>query len=412
MKLKRLFALLLSLAMVFALAACGGNSNPTPSNSNSPAVSGEPSGSNEPSTDGPVVDEWVIPVLSAVTGAVAFVGEPAAWTAQYAAEQINAAGGINGVPVRVEIYDTAFAPETGAQQVSGLVDDSLFILGCMAAPVSTAIGPIISEAGVPNVGSYSFAYLRDEFAPYAYGYMCDSEAGDLAACTAWCEAYGYKNIVLIYDPTDESMTASRTLFESELGNYGINISGIVEVETGTLNVGSAAVQALSYKDADAYFVVLRKDEASKMVTEMRSRGVDSGEKFFCTFSAFDQGFIDLAGEYAEDVYLWNKLDVSYDSAEWNALCEAYSAEFGSNPSAPPVTGFYNAMMAVKQCFEELNITGDPAKLAEERQAIANWFYNSPVVEGVQGPIQWTKGELTATPVNYQVKNGAFVKVEF
>ncbi len=411
MKLKRLSAILLTLAMVFALAACSsGTSKPSESTNPSPSA---PTDSQEPSgNDGPAVSEWVIPVLSAVTGPIAFVGEPAAWAAQYAADQINAAGGINGVPVRVEIHDTEFSPETGAQIASGLVGNSLFILGCMAAPVSTAIGPIISEAGVPNVGSYSFAYLRDEFAPYAYGYMSDSEAGDLAACTAWCEAKGYKNIVLVYDPTDESMTASRTLFEKELGNYGINITGIVEVETGTLNVGSAAVQALNYKDADAYFLVLRKDEASKMIVEMRNRGVDSGEKFFCTFSAFDQGLIDLAGEAGEDVYVWTKLDVDYNGDDWNALCAAYAEKFGTNPSAPPVPGFYNAMIALKQCYEELNITGDPAKLAEERQAIANWFYNSPVVQGIQGPVQWTKGEMTATPFNYQIKNGAFVKVEF
>lgn len=33
------------------------------------------------------VDEWNIPVLSAVTGAIAYVGAPASWAAQYAVDQ-------------------------------------------------------------------------------------------------------------------------------------------------------------------------------------------------------------------------------------------------------------------------------------------------------------------------------------
>ena len=34
------------------------------------------------------VAEWEIPVLSAITGPVSFVGEPAIWAANYAAEKI------------------------------------------------------------------------------------------------------------------------------------------------------------------------------------------------------------------------------------------------------------------------------------------------------------------------------------
>lgn len=411
--MKRISAIVLALALCLGMLAGCSNNASKPSDSATPPASTPVESSNPDANDGaPAVSEWVIPVLSAVTGPVAFVGEPAAWSAQYAADIINAQGGINGVPVKIQVYDTEFAPEVGAQLASNLVDDSLFILGCLAAPVSASIGPIIKEAGVPNVGSYSFQYLRDEFAPYASGYMSDSEAGDLAACTAWCAAKGYDSIVLAYDPTDESMTASRTLFEEELGNYNITIAGIVEVETGTLDLGSAAVQALKYSDADAYFLVLRKDEASKMIVEMRDRGVEDGEKFFCTFSAFDQGLIDLTGADGEGVYVWNKLDVDYQGEEWQTLCAAYKEKFGTNPSAPPVTGFYNTMIALKQCYEELGITGDPAKLTEEREAIAQWFYNSPEIEGIQGTFQWTNGQMTASPFVYQVTDGAFVKVEF
>ena len=34
-------------------------------------------------------------------------------------------------------------------------------------------------------------------------------------------------------------------------------------------------------------------------------------------------------------------------------------------------------IAIKQCFEELQITGDPDNAEAEKEAIAEWLYNSP-----------------------------------
>lgn len=415
---KKILAMILAMSFVLGmLSACGGgeaggNETQNPG-SNTPAPAGTsdtPQGGEE--TGGDVaVTEWVIPVLSARTGAVSYVGEPAIWAAEYAAEQINAAGGIRGVPVRIDPYDTEFTAEVGAQIASGLVDDSLFMLGCMAAPVSLAISQIAYDAKLPNVGSYSYPEIREEFAPYLCGYMSDSEAGDLSACTQWCEANGYKKIVLLYTPSDTSQAATKKLFDEQLSASGIEMVGTVEVETGTLDCGPAAVQALG-AGADAYFICLRADEAGKVINELRARGVDSGEKICCTFSAYGDTLLNICGENAEGIYVWNKLDPNYDGEVWQALVEAYKPDFnGEIPSVPPITGYYNTLIALKQCIEELNITGDPAKLESEREAIANWFYNSPVLEGCQGSFQWVNGAMMTDALMFRVENGAFVASE-
>lgn len=393
--MKKILALILALVMVFALVACGGGGNTD-------------TGSAGNDSKEVAVKEWVIPVLSARTGAVSYVGEPAVWAAQYAAEYINANGGIRGVPVKLDIYDTEFTAEKGAQIASGLVDDSIFVLGCMAAPVSLAMSQIMYDAKIPNVGSYSYQSIRDEFAPYLCGYMSDSEAGDLSACTQWCAANGYKKIVLFYTPSDTSQAASKLLFEQKLGEYGIEMVATVEVETGTLDCGPAAVQALGY-DADAYFVGLRADEAGKVINELRARGVEKGEQICATFAAYGTTLLDICGDNANGIYCWNKLDPSYDGEVWSALVEAYKPDFnGETPSVPPITGYYNTLIALKQCFEELEITGDPAKADAEREAIANWFYNSPVIEGCQGAFQWVNGAMMTDALMFRVEDGQFV----
>jgi branched-chain amino acid transport system substrate-binding protein len=105
-KMKRILSLLLAGIVVAAmLTACG---------------SSEEEGSASS-------DKFVIPVLCPVTGAVAWVGKPASWAAEYAAKVINEQGGINGKEVEVVIYDTKFDTAEAVSCMSEVVDDSLII---------------------------------------------------------------------------------------------------------------------------------------------------------------------------------------------------------------------------------------------------------------------------------------------
>ena len=139
--MKKIIALLLALVMILALIGCGRDPyHRICAPSKVPPTTG--SASATPDDNPVVVKEWVVPVLSARTGPVAYVGEPAIWAAEYAAKMINDSGGIRGVPVKVVPYDTEFTAEVGAQIASRLADDTLFMLGCIAAPVSLAISQI------------------------------------------------------------------------------------------------------------------------------------------------------------------------------------------------------------------------------------------------------------------------------
>ncbi len=414
--MKRVLTILLALIMISTLiggcSSGSGTAAATTAESTAAATSAAPASSAAPVDDKAVkVETWEIPVISAITGPVAFVGEPALWAAQYAAEVINKEGGIRGKQVKITAYDDEFNPEKGVQHASNLVDKSLFILGCLGAPVSEAIGQVIYDAKVPNIGSYSFQAIRDQYKPYATAYMSDSEEGDLAAAKAWAAKMGLKKIVVFFTPSDASQTATKKLFEKELPAAGIEVAGAVEVETGVVDCGPAAVQALNYK-ADGYYLVLRVDEAAKVINELRTRGAEDAGKICSSFAALNPNLIKICGEKAEGTYFWNKLNPDYQGEDWQKLIGPYNAKFGANPSAPPVPGFYNAIIALKQCYEELEITGDPAKLAEERDAIANWLYNSPEIDGIQGKFSWKNGKLQGSPSMFIVKDGKFVSAGF
>lgn len=394
-------ALMLTLGAVAGCNSKGNDSSTKDTKSNASTTGGEAKDNSDAGDSQVAVSEWVIPVLSAETGAIAFVGKPASWAAQYAASVINEQGGINGVPIKVVTYDTKFDTAEAVSAMSQVVDDSLIVVGPMDAPGGQAAGQLAFDARVANIAAYSYADVRAEYSPYAISYMTDSEEGDWLAAQQWKKLNDdIKTVVIFTCPTDSSQMATTKLLEENLPSIGIEVLKVVEVETGTLDCGPAAIQAIN-AGADGYISVVRADENAKVVAELRARGVEEGRRITCGFSSYSSNYIDVVDAGAlEGTYIWNKLDPSYNGAEWNTLVEAYKKDFdGAAPTSNPVPDFYNALMAIKQCYEELGITGDPAKYDEEKTAIAEWLYNSPVITGIQGDYQWVDGKKIA-PVYY------------
>lgn len=402
MKNRLVRALAVGLAGVMlmgTIAGCGSSSD-----SDDAKDAGSSDGEAAASVGGEVaVDEWEIPVLSAVTGAIAYVGKPASWAAEYAVEKINEDGGINGVPVSIDIYDTKFDTAEVASCLSQVVDDSIIVVGPMDAPGGEVAGQMIFDATVPNIGTYSYEDSRTAYAPYAIAYMTDSEEGEVQAAEKWIALNpDIKSVVIFTCPSDSSQVASTELLQDALPDLGVEVAGVVEVETDTLDCGPAAVQALNY-NADGYLSVLRADENAKVVSELRNRGVDEGRRITCGFSSFSDNYISVAGADALDgTYIWNKLDPNYDGEDWNALVEAYKEDFdGASPTSNPVPDYYNAFIAIKQCFEDLQITGDPDQRDAEKEAIAEWLYNSPTIHGIQGDFHWENGKKIADIYYFQ-----------
>ncbi len=73
--------------------------------------------------------EWTIPFLNCLTGPIASYGELFEWSAERAASEINAAGGIKGKPVKIVGVDTASDPQKGSTEMARLVKDTLVALG-------------------------------------------------------------------------------------------------------------------------------------------------------------------------------------------------------------------------------------------------------------------------------------------
>jgi branched-chain amino acid transport system substrate-binding protein len=138
---------------------------------------------------------------------------------------------------------------------------------------------------------------------------------------------------------------------------------------------------------------------------------DSG-RILGTFSGISANLFELADGAVEGAYIWNKINPTATDAKWQAFVEAYKADNdGQVPSNNTAANFYEAVYAVKDAIETLEITGDPAKAKEERDAIANYLYNSPSYNFLQGEFQYVKGERVQDPFFFRIENDDYVLVK-
>jgi len=96
-------------------------------------------------------DAYVIGVTGALTGPVASTQAPAMEAMRIYAERVNAAGGINGKPIRVILQDDAAEPSKAAANAKKLITQDNVVL-LVNASLSSTYAPTIAEAkraGVP-----------------------------------------------------------------------------------------------------------------------------------------------------------------------------------------------------------------------------------------------------------------------
>lgn len=96
---------------------------------------------------------YKIGAVVAVTGPASFLGEPERNTLQMVAELINQAGGINGHPIELVIYDTEANATKTVVSVKKLIqkDQVLAIVGPSTSGTSMAAVPIVEKFQVPMI---------------------------------------------------------------------------------------------------------------------------------------------------------------------------------------------------------------------------------------------------------------------
>ena len=341
--------------------------------------------------EAPYVSEWNLPALTMMSGAWAALGLEGKWAMDVAVEEINESGGIRGIPLKLTWYDTAYDPAKTVQQIGRAIDQKpLLILGPQYdTPLSAAV-PIACREEV-------FVLAADgsvvPFLDCDWGTSLGLSYKDIttAAAEYWYTLHGkgMESVALFTNSASTTIVIQAAEWRRVLEEKGIKVHSDIEVPSDTMNFGPPALKAVNY-GADAFIHVTGPVQAAKLDIELHNLGVTEGWRIVNYLATNSSPLYEFGKGYLEGTYTYDNYNLYYDSDAWRSLLAKYQAW---KPDAQPsfsVPYDYDLPYVVKQCFEDLNITGNPAKLLEEREKIRDYMLHLDF-EGVQGNISVIKG---------------------
>ncbi len=371
----------------------------------------EPAKKAEPAKSSFKMTEWEIPFLNCLTGPIASIGEYLEWGAERAALEINQAGGINGIPVKVTGIDTAMSPETGTVEMAKLTKSALVVMGPVPEPVILAAVPIAVRAGLYSFTATTSYEYAAKFFPWAISWFSPTEEKLPPVVTAWAKKNpGMKNVVQFVENYGAwpGMAKAHVI---GLKKAGVNVLKQVDVPTDAVTFGPLVVKALS-ENPDGIVFACNAEKVAKLILELQSRGWKDNGRLLVFSSADDGALYTTGGKNIDGVMIYNYVDPNLNTPRWQAFRKAFKADHNGMEPFSLSPNYYDAVYMIKRAIEETGITGDPSKLKEERIKIRDYCNNIKDFKGLM--FNWTNknGVPQDKPLFlFKIENGKKVLVE-
>jgi branched-chain amino acid transport system substrate-binding protein len=326
--------------------------------------------------------------LIVTSGVLKSIAEPAVVAADIAIAEINASGGINGKKVELVRYETASDPKQAAVGARKLIQDDgvLAILGPFSSAES-AVAFNDAERGkvlmIPNTASTPG--LTDG-KTYAWR-LSEDEEKQFGRLLKTVKAKGIKSdtaaIVYISDEA-VSNAAGTKLYPSLLTKYGIKYSDPIAVQYKSFDMSAQAAQIIQ-ANPDLVAIAGTPPSASKVVKELRRQGYKGriiGSQIFA-----DPNIVELFGPEGEGTMVVSSFSEASSprAKKFNDLFVAEAEKRGIHKLGAHHSDAqtYDSLFLMKQLMEKAKVTGNPAKLSEEREAI-NQAMNGVTFTGIVG----------------------------
>lgn len=302
---ERLLSLLLAGAMVFALAACNNNDNPSGGNTDPT----DNPGTTVENAQGVTDTEVLVANTAAVSGAYASVGLPFLAAIEAYFEMVNSEGGIDGRKITFLHEDDEFDPQKGRAYLQQMVEDEkvFAIVGHFGTPVVSATLDDLKSYGIPSV--YFATGIGQLFAENATtneeGYnifpiqpLYITEGQVMVA--RGVGNFDAKKIGVIYTNDDAGMNMLEGA-EAKAAELGVELVS-AQVTPGATDV-SAAVTSIKGEGVDFVIVAAIQATMPTIVKEMANQNmtVPAITTYVCAaVSITEQIAADIAGKF--DVY--------------------------------------------------------------------------------------------------------------
>ena len=333
---------------------------------------------------------WRIDFLNSLTGSVASIGNYMSWSAQRAAQEINASGGINGKPLIVLEHDTGDSPEKAISEMAKIIDSALVVLGPVPEVCIQAAMPIAVNNGLFCMLASTSYEIAVNYFPWSLSWFPPTEEVLPGVTETWAEIHESLEKVVQFTEKQAVWPQMAEFHAAGLQTAGVKEVQEVEVPKDAIMFDSLAVKALS-REPDGFILTCSPEKAAKIVISLQKQGWKDPSKILIFSSADDTSLYTTAGQYLNGCYIYNYIDPNSQNDRWISFREDYKKEHGGLEPSSLSTIYYDCVYMVKEAIEETGITGERDKLAEERIKIRDYCRNVKSFQGIQQTWDMTNG---------------------
>lgn len=341
--------------------------------------------------------------------------------AEIARDEINAAGGIGGVPVELVVYDTRADMKENVIIFRKLaqVDKVLAVIGPGYSTECEVVFPLANEMKLVSVSTAAAKPgITERNRPWSFRDSGIADRKIVPALSKWIDMYKVKKTFIIYDAKDAVAKAEANgIFPPTLKSKGVENLGVLTYMTGDMDF-SAQVTKVIQSNPDGVLVASGPSEMANFIREFRKQG--SKLPIFGGCEAYQIDLIRIGGKDVEGVMTGGHTWVDRPDPRLQAFVKKYQ-ERGKTALPPDIAGsvpdcnqisMYDAMYINKKAMDEYKITNQPADLEKDREKIRQGWQNLKDYNATQAVISMgSDGDTIGKTYIIQVKGGKFVAME-
>ncbi len=316
-----------------------------------------------------------------------------------AVEEINAAGGVNGMPLKPVIYDTASKPTEATRVVRKLATDDkvIAILGPFSSSECEVAFPVGNRIGIVMIAQASSKPgVAAANRPYAFRNVVDELKKAIPTLKKWKVRYNIKTVVIVHDTKDAVSRALGTMVlpgvSKKLGLKIVNAGKFVTYTTGDFDMSPQVTRLKSFDFDGIVFGGVYADGVT-FIKEARRQGLN--QPMVAGNPLMHSLFPMRAGKAGEGTYTSTEFYHWMDKPSVKKFTEEFvkrAKEKGFDPPYPLQfdVSVYDSTRMLARVMKERGITNKPEDLAKDRKLIMKGLIDLKDFPGVATSLAFDK----------------------
>ncbi len=372
---KKLMCLALAVVIILTVAGCSDNASTD--------------------TGADAQEETVkIAVMAPLTGNLANIGEQFKQGVELKAKQVNDGGGVNGKKVEIAYFDDKGDAKEAANIAQLIVNDKdiVAVIGSYTSSVCFAATPIFDQVSLSMVtpSASNPDLIKDNKVMFKMWTGFDVYAPMIADLAI--TELNAKDIAVIYAYNDWGIGV-KDYFVERANKLGGNIVAEEVVYDGDKDF-KTQLTGIKAKNPDTLVILTYYAEGAVIVQQAKALGIDA--QYVASGTFVEDQFLEMAGEYAEGMYVINEFVADDPRPSVKEFVDAYKEEFNGELPGNYQGNSYDALGAIVHAYENSG---------ETREKVNEGLHNLKDYQGISGSLTFQGQEIIKPQVFVQLKDG-------